>query len=156
MRIRICAVGRLRGGPELDLIADWSRRLEKTGRTLGLGPIEIVEIDDRKAGSPLAEAAALQRAIPERAAICALDERGRQLASPEFASMLAGWRDEGRSSTAFLIGGADGLTPALVEAADFSLSLGCMVWPHMLARVMLTEQLYRAATILAGMPYHRH
>jgi 23S rRNA (pseudouridine1915-N3)-methyltransferase len=148
-------VGRLRGGPEADLIADWTRRFERTGRPLGLGALEITEIDDRKAGGPAGEAALLSRAIPDGAATCALDERGRQLASPDLAALLARWRDDGRGEAAFLIGGADGLDRRMCEGADVVLSLGRMVWPHRLARVMLTEQLYRAATILAGTPYHR-
>ena len=87
--------------------------------------------------------------------ICALDERGKQMSSPDFAHQLGRWRDDGRGELACLIGGADGLDASLVARADLTLSLGRMVWPHMLARVMLTEQLYRAASILAGAPYHR-
>ena len=94
-------------------------------------------------------------AVPDGAVLCALDERGKVLSSPDFAAWLAGLRDQGRQDVAFLIGGADGLDPALRDAADQRLSFGKMVWPHMLARVMLTEQLYRAAGILAGTPYHR-
>jgi 23S rRNA (pseudouridine1915-N3)-methyltransferase len=77
------------------------------------------------------------------------------MTSPEFADMLAGWRDQGRPAAALLIGGANGLAPEVRETSDAVLSFGPMVWPHMLARVMLAEQLYRAATILAGSPYHR-
>ena len=77
------------------------------------------------------------------------------MASPDFAARLGRWRDDGRPDATFLIGGADGLDPALVARADVVLSFGAMVWPHMLVRVMLAEQLYRAATILAGGPYHR-
>ena len=84
-----------------------------------------------------------------------MDERGRTLSSPEFADHLARWRDAGRQDVAFVIGGAYGLAPSLRESADFALSFGAMVWPHMLVRVMLAEQLYRAASILAGSPYHR-
>ncbi len=85
----------------------------------------------------------------------ALDERGQMLTSPDLARQLAQWRDEGRQDAAFVIGGADGLAPALRDRADLLLSFGRMVWPHMLVRVMLAEQLYRAATILSGGPYHR-
>ena len=85
----------------------------------------------------------------------ALDERGRTLTSPEFAATLARWRDAGRSEVAFVLGGADGIDPTLRDRADLVLSFGAMVWPHMLARVMLSEQIYRAATILSGSPYHR-
>lgn len=155
MRVRICAVGRLRGGPEVELVGDRTRRFDRTGRTLGLGPLEISEIDDRKGGGPAAEAELLLRAVPDGAATCALDERGRELSSPDFADLLGRWRDAGRPAAAFLIGGADGLDPAVREGADAVLSFGPMVWPHMMARAMLAEQLYRAATILAGTPYHR-
>lgn len=155
MRIHICAVGRLRAGPEAELIDDYLSRFDRTGRTLGLGPAAVSEVEDRKGGGMAAEAALLRRAVPKGAVICALDERGRTLTSPKFAERLAGWRDAGRSDVAFVIGGADGIAPDLRGEADFLLSFGQMVWPHMLARVMLTEQLYRAATILAGGPYHR-
>ncbi len=102
-----------------------------------------------------AEATLLGRAIPKGAVICALDERGKLMSSPEFATQLGRWRDDGRSDLAFVIGGADGIAPSMRAQADARLSFGKMVWPHMLARVMLTEQLYRAASILAGSPYHR-
>jgi 23S rRNA (pseudouridine1915-N3)-methyltransferase len=156
MRVKICAVGRLRAGPERDLFEDYLTRFDRTGRSLGLGPAEITEIEDKKGGGMAAEATLLERALPSGARICALDERGQTMSSPEFARMLGDWRDQGASAAVFLIGGADGLDPALRARADKSLSLGRMVWPHMLARVMLSEQLYRAATILAGSPYHRN
>ena len=102
-----------------------------------------------------AEAALLERALPKGATLVCLDERGKLVSSPDFAACLAGWRDGGAQDVAFVIGGADGIAPGLRAKADFSLSFGKMVWPHMLARVMLSEQLYRAASILAGAPYHR-
>lgn len=155
MRIHICAVGRLRAGPERELIDDYLTRFDRTGRALGLGPANVVEVEDKKGGGMAAEAALLERAIPRGAVICALDERGKLMSSPDFAAQLGRWRDEGRGDLAFVIGGADGIDPSLRGRADAKLSFGKMVWPHMLARVMLTEQLYRAASILAGSPYHR-
>lgn len=155
MRVTICAVGRLRTGPEKALIDDYSKRFDRTGRALGLGPLTLTEVDDRKGGGMSGEAALLDRALPKNARIIALDERGKLMTSPDFANKLADFRDDGASDLAFLIGGADGIDPALRARADLSLSFGKMVWPHMLARVMLTEQLYRAASILAGSPYHR-
>ncbi|MEX0340279.1 MAG: 23S rRNA (pseudouridine(1915)-N(3))-methyltransferase RlmH [Arenibacterium sp.] len=155
MRVHICAVGRLRAGPEANLINDYLDRFGKTGRRLGLGPAQVVEVEDRKGGGMSAEAELLTRAAPKGAVICALDERGKTMTSPNWAKQLARWRDSGHADLACLIGGADGLSPGLVAAADFKLSLGAMVWPHMLVRVMLAEQLYRAATILSGGPYHR-
>ena len=154
MRIDLIAVGRLRGGPEAALIDDYLTRFSRTGRGLGLPPITVTEVDDRKGGGMAGEGALIARAIPPGAALVVMDERGAQLTSPDFAHRLAGWRDAGRD-VAFVIGGADGLDPALRERAELAISLGRMVWPHMLVRVMLTEQLYRAATILAGTPYHR-
>ena len=155
MRLHLCAVGRLRAGPERDLVDDYLQRLDRTGRPLGLGPATEHEVEDRKGGGIAAEGLLLARAIPDGAALCVLDERGKTLSSPEFAQALAGWRDSGRQDAAFVIGGADGVDPALRARADMTLSFGRMVWPHMLVRVMLVEQLYRATTILAGSPYHR-
>lgn len=155
MRVHICAVGRLRGGPEADLIDDYLTRFGRTGRGLGLGPARVIEVEDRKGGGMAGEAALLRRALPGGAVLAVLDERGKLLSSPDFAGRLAGWRDAGRGDLALVIGGAAGIAPDLRAEADFALSFGRMVWPHMLARVMLAEQLYRAATILAGSPYHR-
>ncbi len=155
MRVHICAVGRLRRGPERDMIGDYVTRFDRTGRAVGLGPLTITEVDDRKGGGIAAKAVLLDRAVPGGAALCVLDERGEMLTSRDFAARLARWRDQGRGDAAFVIGGADGTDPGLRDRADLVVSLGRMVWPHMLARVMLAEQLYRAAGILAGTPYHR-
>ncbi|NOX40256.1 MAG: 23S rRNA (pseudouridine(1915)-N(3))-methyltransferase RlmH [Alphaproteobacteria bacterium] len=155
MRVHICAVGRLRQGPARDLIDDYLGRFDKSGRALGLGPAQIIEVEDKKGGGMAGEGALLGRAVPKGALICTMDERGRVMSSPEFAQLLAGWRDQGRQDLAFVIGGADGIDQSLRAKADASLSFGKMVWPHMLVRVMLAEQLYRAASILAGAPYHR-
>ncbi len=156
MQVHLCAVGRLRRGPERSLVDDYTARFNRAGRTLGLGPLNEHEIEDRRGGGIEAEAALLRRSCPDRALRVALDERGNQISSPALAERLAEWRDRGEAATAFFIGGADGLAPGLREEAAMSLSLGPMVWPHMLVRVMLAEQLYRAATILSGTPYHRH
>ncbi|SPJ23096.1 23S rRNA (pseudouridine(1915)-N(3))-methyltransferase RlmH [Palleronia abyssalis] len=155
MRLRICAVGRLRSGPERALIDDYTTRFNRTGRALSLGPLEEVEVETRKVSGPEAEGEVLLKSVPGGAVLVTLDERGREMTSPDFADTLAAWRDEGRPDLCFVIGGADGLAPALRDQADASIRFGRMVWPHMLARVMLTEQLYRAASILAGSPYHR-
>lgn len=155
MKITVLAVGRLRAGPELELVTDYLGRFDRTGRPSGLGPARVLEVEDRRNLGKEAEADLLRRALPEGTLTVALDERGRTLSSPEFAHELMRWRDTGRPDVAFLIGGADGLAPDLRDRADLSLSFGRMVWPHMLVRVMLAEQLYRAATIAAGTPYHR-
>ncbi len=155
MKLSLIAVGRLRKGPEAALVADYLTRFERIGRNMGLGPVSVIEVEDKKGGGKPAEAALLAKALPEGATLVVLDERGTLLTSPEFATRLAGWRDQGQANLAFLIGGADGLDASLLARADLKLSLGKMVWPHMLARVMLAEQLYRAASILSGAPYHR-
>jgi len=148
-------VGRLRSSPEADLIDDYKTRFDRTGRPLSLGPLEITEVDDRKGGGQRGEAELLAKSIPDGSFVVALDERGSVLTSPEFSEKLTDWRDAGHRDCVFLIGGADGLTSNLLKQTQFKLSFGKMVWPHMLARVMLVEQLYRASTILSGGPYHR-
>ncbi|MEM7519429.1 MAG: 23S rRNA (pseudouridine(1915)-N(3))-methyltransferase RlmH [Pseudomonadota bacterium] len=155
MRVTICAMGRLRKGPEKELVDDYLQRFDRTGRQLGLGPATIAEVEDRKSGGMAAEADLLRRAIPTGATVCILDERGKVEPSPVFATRLAGWRDGGAGHLAFVIGGADGIDPDFKSEAAHALSFGKMVWPHMLVRVMLAEQLYRAASILARTPYHR-
>jgi len=155
MRISICAVGRLRAGPERALLDDYLKRFERTGRGLGLTFGALHEVEDKKGGGKPAEALLLDKVIPANARRILLDERGKVMTSPAFATRLADERDNGCSDLVFVIGGADGLAPDFLATADMKLSFGAMVWPHMLARVMLSEQLYRAASILAGSPYHR-
>ena len=155
MRAHLCVVGRLRAGPERTMIDDYLQRFDRTGRAMALGPATVHEVEDKKNLGMAAEAELLARAIPAGSVLVTLDERGKQITSPEFADLLGKWRDGGRQDVAFVIGGADGIDPGLRAKADFSISFGHMVWPHMLVRVMLAEQLYRAASILAGLPYHR-
>ena len=156
MRLHICAVGRMRAiDAERPLFDDYLTRFNRSARPLGLGPLAEHEVEDRKGGGIVAEAELLARTVPVGAHLVAMDERGAVLSSPEFAAQIAKWRDEGRQDLAFIIGGADGIAPDLRNRADTALSFGRMVWPHMLVRVMLAEQLYRAVTILAGGPYHR-
>lgn len=155
MRLHLCVVGRLRAGPERALIDDYLKRFDRTGRPLGLGPVTEHEVEDKKSLGMAAEAVLLDRACPAGAVRVMLDERGSVMSSPDFAQRLARWRDGGAQDLALFIGGADGLDPGLRDSADAALSFGAMVWPHALVRAMLAEQLYRAATILAGSPYHR-
>lgn len=126
----------------------------RPGGRFGLPPVTLTEVEDKRSGGMGAEAPLLARAIPDGAALVVLDERGQMLTSPEFANRIAAWRDQARD-VAFVIGGADGIDPSLRDRADLAISFGRMVWPHMLARVMLAEQIYRATTILSGSPYHR-
>ncbi len=156
MKLHICAVGRMRGiDAERPLFDDYVTRFNRSARPLGLGPLTDHEVEDRKGGGMAAEADLLARVVPAGAVLVVMDERGSVMSSPEFAAQIARWRDERQQDLAFVIGGADGIAPLLRGRADTALSFGRMVWPHMLVRVMLAEQLYRAATILAGAPYHR-
>lgn len=155
MRLTLLAVGRLRGGSLGTLLADYAKRLESGP----LGPLRVKEVEERRPLPPAAlkerEARLLLEALPRDARLIALDESGRQLDSRDFAALLARWRDEGVTETAFAIGGADGLAETVKQEAHFTLSLGAMTWPHLLVRLLLAEQLYRANAILQGHPYHR-
>jgi 23S rRNA (pseudouridine1915-N3)-methyltransferase len=155
MRILIAAVGRLRGGPEADLTADYLTRATQAGRAIALGPCALSEVEAPVSGDPEREAELLAKLIPKGAVRVALDERGDALASRAFSRKLAQWRDQGAPAAAFLIGGPNGLTPDLRESADAVLAFGPQTWPHRLVRVMLAEQIYRAITIETGGPYHR-
>lgn len=151
MRIVIAAVGRLRRGPEFDLVETYRRRMH--------WPVSIREVEERR---PLAaterqrrEAELLRAAVPEAAVQVALDEHGIQMDSRQFAGRIGAWQGGGRRDLAFVIGGADGLDAAFLAEIELKLSLGAMTWPHLLVRGMLMEQLYRAQQILAGHPYHK-
>ncbi|MGH6719156.1 MAG: 23S rRNA (pseudouridine(1915)-N(3))-methyltransferase RlmH, partial [Alphaproteobacteria bacterium] len=143
------AVGRARDGPEALLVAGY----------LGLlpWPAHVVEVREAAARPDRRrlEGEALLAAVPAGATVVALDPKGQALSSEAFARRVARWRDGGVRNLAFVIGGADGLAPAVLARADARLSLGPMTWPHLLARVLLAEQLWRAASLLAGHPYHR-
>ncbi|MEP7239936.1 MAG: 23S rRNA (pseudouridine(1915)-N(3))-methyltransferase RlmH [Devosia sp.] len=159
MRIAILAVGRMKQGPERELCARYLDRAQAGGKTLGLSGFAVAEIPESRAGSSGArkteEARALTELLAATSVRVALDERGNTLSSDDFARKLGRWRDDGRQGVAFVIGGADGLDPQFVKAADVTLSFSPLTWPHQLVRIMLAEQLYRATTILSGHPYHR-
>ncbi len=158
MRIAIAAIGRMKNGPERELVARYLERANASGKPLALTGFEVSEINESRAGSSAArkaeEAKALRAALPEGITVM-LDERGKGLNSEGFANQLARWRDDGRPAVGFVIGGADGIDPDFVRTADLTVSFSPMVWPHQLVRIMLAEQLYRATTILSGHPYHR-
>lgn len=151
MRLIITAVGRAKSSPEGALYQEYIKRLP--------WPASLREIEVRGAAKGSArrgqEGKLLLKALADGAFAVALDRKGEQLSSEEFARRMESWQDRGVRELAFLIGGAGGLDARVLERAEFSLSLGAMTWPHMLARAMLAEQLYRAASILSGHPYHR-
>jgi 23S rRNA (pseudouridine1915-N3)-methyltransferase len=159
MRIVVAAVGRLKQGPERELAAWYRKRAETSGRALGLRDFEIIEIRESRAHDAerrrIEESIALANVIPEGAIVAVLDQRGDNLDSPALAGQLRQWREQDRPAVCFIMGGADGLAPSLLERAKVRLAFGAATWPHQLVRIMLLEQLYRAGTILAGHPYHR-
>jgi 23S rRNA (pseudouridine1915-N3)-methyltransferase len=159
MRIVIAAVGRLKQGPERELAERYAKRVGDAGRALGLHPVDIVEIRESRNREPerrmLEESIALANAVPEGAALVVLDGRGDNLDSATLATRLQRWQSGGRAAIVFVIGGPDGLAGSLRDRAALRLAFGAATWPHQMVRIMLLEQLYRAATILSGHPYHR-
>lgn len=159
MRLVVIAVGRLKQGPERELAERYRRRFQDIGRNLGFRGLDICEIPEsraREAAGRLAEeATAISAAIPPSSMLVTLDARGETIDSATLARRLGGWRDQSIGSASFVIGGADGLSPELRGRKSWTIAFGAATWPHQLVRVMLLEQLYRAATILAGHPYHR-
>jgi 23S rRNA (pseudouridine1915-N3)-methyltransferase len=159
MRVIVIAIGRLKQGPERELAETYRKRAQAIGRALGIREIEIVEIRESRAVDAerrrVEESIAIANVIPEQAAIVILDERGESLDSSALAALLRNWRAEDPAAVCFVIGGADGLAASLRERAKLKLAFGAATWPHQLVRIMLLEQLYRAASVLAGHPYHR-
>jgi len=153
LKITLLAVGRLGRSAEAGLAGDYAERATASGRSLGLGPVEIVEVESRKPGK--AAEAEILRARLDGAYLIACDEHGDSLSSRDFAGLVGRLRDSGESRLVLVIGGVDGLDPDFLNAARRRIAFGAQTWPHALARVMLAEQVYRAVTILAGSPYHR-
>jgi len=155
----VIAVGRLKQGPERELAERYRKRFDEIGRKLGFRGLDIREIAESRARDTDAriaeEAAVISAAIPENSVLVTLDERGDNVDSSAFAQKIGALRDQAVANMIFVIGGADGLSPELRGKAKIRVAFGAATWPHQMVRVMLLEQLYRAATILAGHPYHR-
>jgi 23S rRNA (pseudouridine1915-N3)-methyltransferase len=153
LKISIVAIGKLARSPETELTKAYAERAGAVGRALGLGPVEVTEVESRKPGKA-AEAEALRPHLAD-AHVIACDEHGASFTSREFADHLAQRRDQGVRRLVFVIGGVDGLDSTVLRTARERLAFGAQTWPHALVRVMLAEQIYRAASILPGSPYHR-
>ncbi|MEM8949790.1 MAG: 23S rRNA (pseudouridine(1915)-N(3))-methyltransferase RlmH [Pseudomonadota bacterium] len=151
MRILLITVGRDRRGATAELVDTYLKRCPWKIEAIDIVP----QTQGDKAKRLSAEADKIRQTLPAGTALIALDERGKDLTSRDFAERIERFREEGHQALAFLIGGADGLDPLLIKAADLKLAFGRAVWPHRLVKVMLTEQLYRASTISSGHPYHR-
>ncbi len=158
MRIAIAAIGRMKQGPERELVSRYLDRARASGKALALTGFDVLEFAESRAGSADArkdeEARTLSAALPEGVRVV-LDEHGKSISSQAFATQLGRWRDDGRAAVSFVIGGADGHGRDLLSGADLTLSFSPLTWPHQMVRIMLAEQLYRTTTILSGHPYHR-
>jgi 23S rRNA (pseudouridine1915-N3)-methyltransferase len=159
MRIVIGAVGRMKSGPETELLQRYWQRAAQAGRPLGFAAIEIREFRESQAADArrrrAEEAAQLLPAAKAGTYIVALDAAGADMDSQTLAELLRARLEDATPELHFLIGGPDGLGEAVLAAAARRIAFGKATWPHQLVRVMLAEQIYRAATILAGHPYHR-
>jgi 23S rRNA (pseudouridine1915-N3)-methyltransferase len=158
VRIRVLAVGRLKAGPERELVTRYLDRARAAGGTVGVSGFEVEEVaESRRTATAERQAeeavALLSRTGSARRVV--LDQAGGQATSKGLAETLCRWRDDGVADVAFLIGGPDGHGESVRSSADLVLGFGAMTWPHQLFRAMLAEQLYRAVTILCGHPYHR-
>jgi 23S rRNA (pseudouridine1915-N3)-methyltransferase len=153
VKVTLLAVGRLGKAPEAALARDYADRATAAGRSMSLGPVEVIEVESRKPGKA-AEAEGLMPHL-DGAHVIACDEHGKALPSRALADRLAKLRDDGCRRLVFVVGGADGLAPSVLAAAHETLAFGVQTWPHALVRAMLAEQVYRAVTILGGSPYHR-
>ena len=158
MRLSLLAVGRLKSGPERELVERYRQRIDAMGRSLGLTGLDHAEIAESRARREhdrrLEEASALlDRA--RSSVLVVFDERGKSPSSEAFAARIRQWRDEGRPGIACVIGGPDGLDPAVRRRADLVVSFGALTMPHQIVRALVAEQLYRALTIIARHPYHR-
>ena len=138
MLLHVIARGKISRSPEAELVERYARRIA--------WPLKLTELPETGGRIP-------EPQTPCRTVL--LDERGKQLASEAFARQLESWRDGGIREARFLIGAADGHGETAREEADLLLAFGAATWPHLLARAMLLEQLFRATSILAGHPYHR-
>jgi 23S rRNA (pseudouridine1915-N3)-methyltransferase len=159
MRLHIFAIGKLKPGPELDLAKDYETRIGQLSRKAGLSKCVVADWTESQRATDTQrkteEAAQLRERIPKGAVTVALDERGKTMASREFADFMQRQIGDGTLDLVFLIGGPDGHDPEFVSQASHKLAFGKMTWPHRLVRVMLLEQIYRALTILLQHPYHR-
>lgn len=159
MRLIIAAVGRMKSGPERELVARYVDRVEKAGRAVGITSVDVIEIvESRAAGSGQRkedEADALLARLPSPCGVLAFDERGKSPSSKEFAEKIRNRLDDGTGDLALIIGGPDGLSPELRDRADSVISFGALTMPHQIVRILVAEQVYRAVTILTGHPYHR-
>jgi 23S rRNA (pseudouridine1915-N3)-methyltransferase len=158
VRLAVLAVGRLKSGPERELVERYRQRAEGLGRSLGFSGPDLVEWAESRARREEERRREEADQLLSRAGsfvLVAFDERGRSISSEAFAQRVAAGRDAGRPGLACVIGGPDGLDQRARDRAELVLSFGALTIPHQIVRALVVEQIYRALTILAGHPYHR-
>ncbi len=159
MRVSLLAIGKMKKGPESELLERYRDRAEKAARQLGVSGVSISEVIESKAANSdfrkAEEAGWLLSQLKPGAFLVVLDEHGMDLPSVELAGFVRKCLENGTPEMAFAIGGPDGHGPDILKSANLVLRLGKMTWPHQLARILVAEQIYRSMTILAGHPYHR-
>jgi 23S rRNA (pseudouridine1915-N3)-methyltransferase len=161
MHISLFVIGRMKSGPERELVARYLERFEKSAPAIGLGFSGLIEKPESRSGDASTrkreEGSWLSAHVDAQPStlLVLLDETGKSLASEVLAATIGKKRDAGSRHMVFAIGGADGHDENLKSRADLVLSFGAATWPHQMVRIMLAEQLYRCVTILSGHPYHR-
>jgi 23S rRNA (pseudouridine1915-N3)-methyltransferase len=165
MKIRIAAIGQINGSPEGELFDTYLDRAKASGRSIGITDVLVTELRGGKGLSGDKRIAFDQNAIDETitklragaptSRIILLDERGKNISSTDFANQIGAWRDQAIDQACFILGGPDGFSDQQRQDADLLISLGRMSWPHLLARSLVMEQIWRAISILSNHPYHR-
>lgn len=159
MRLWVVAVGHAKGTSEGALVEDFITRAQKMGRGMGFPAVTVEELPVSRARDAnlrmKEEGERLAERLPDGAHLVLLDAKGKGMTSEDFADFLGVLRDAATRDLAFVIGGPDGLGALPGKKSGRSLAFGPQTWPHLLARALLSEQIYRAMTILAGHPYHR-
>lgn len=153
MHITLISVGKLKKGPEKELVDDYVARFNKAGPGIGLRSLKLVDLTS--GGGLDAEGKLILNAVPSGSKVLRLDEHGQAWTSVKLANQIAKWRDGGTPQLCFLIGGAEGYSDAVRDAYPDTLALGPQTWPHRLVKAMISEQLYRSVSLLAGLPYHK-
>ena len=156
MKISIIAVGRISNSFEAELVSRYINRFNKLNKLIGLSPLQMIEIDDKKYRSTKQQAKKILEIIKEETNIVIFDQKGKSVSSENFTKYLINQRDSGVKKLVFIIGNAFGLCRSIYKESNEIFSLGKMIWPHFLVRVMVTEQIYRSASIILGNPYHKN
>jgi 23S rRNA (pseudouridine1915-N3)-methyltransferase len=159
LKLTIAAIGRMKAGPMAELVDTYAKRTRQAGRQAGITALNVADFAESRKSTASArageEAALLTNAAPSGAVLIVLDERGKSVSTAEFAKIIKTELESGTQDLVFAVGGPDGHSPEIRKKAQYMVSFGHMTWPHMLARVLLAEQIYRVVTILVNHPYHR-